>query len=103
MRATFDFCRRNWLKPFQQFAPETEQPIMRRLSGIPAQGDSLSPARAVAVDHCAIALVKIGDLVTQKAGSLFGMVEHLGDGADIFFGIDAVDSLQFTKPAQLSA
>jgi hypothetical protein len=32
-RATFDCCRRNWLKAFQQFAPEPEQPIMRASAG----------------------------------------------------------------------
>src|SRR6478752_1899862 len=44
-RTTFYCCRRNWLEPFEQFAPEPEQPIMRGFSGIQAQGDSLAPAR----------------------------------------------------------
>ena len=70
---------------------------MRGFGGIYSQSHGLPLDRPHAVDQNSIARLEIRNLIEQHTGTALGMIEHFGDGADIFFGISARDSLQFTE------
>ena len=70
---------------------------MRGFGGIESQGHGLPFDRPHAVDQDAVAQLEIRNLIEQHTGTALGMIEHLGDGADIFFGVNACDTFQFTE------
>jgi len=70
---------------------------MRGFGGIESQSHGLPFGRPHAVDQDAIARLEIRNLIEEHTRAALGMIEHFGDGADIFFGVGACDSFHFTE------
>src|SRR5437899_2057 len=91
-RSSLHVNRRNRGEAFEQFSPKLQQPIVRGFCGIQAERYGLTFARAHGIDQDAVARLEVRDLVEKNRRALFGMIQHLGDGADVFLGIRALNS-----------